>query len=379
MTAIVYRNPIDLGQRALIAALLDPQAADPPSPNAGQVWFNTTAGKFKGYDGTSVRVLLDSGRVVDSDIAAGAAIALAKLATDPLARANHTGTQLAATISDFAAAVRSNRLDQLAAPTADVPFGGRKITGLADGAAATDGATVGQMLAAITAKDYKDSVRVATTANVNLAAPGANVDGVAMGAGDRFLAAGQSTASQNGIYVYNGSAAAATRATDSDQNAEVTNGLSVRVTAGTHAGAEFLLTTADPVTVGTTPLTFSENPAAAALIAGTGLQIVGSTVSLVTPVTVANGGTGAVTAPAALTALGAAKVATVRVTGDGATTDLAVAHNLGSKNHTAQVWKVSDDTNPLVAMVRGVNSDTLKFTPAALNGEQFDVVCSAAA
>jgi hypothetical protein len=32
-------------------------------------------------------------------------IPVAKLAVNPLARANHTGTQLAATISDFAAAV----------------------------------------------------------------------------------------------------------------------------------------------------------------------------------------------------------------------------------------------------------------------------------
>lgn len=38
--------------------------------------------------------------VVNADVGAGAAIALSKLATDPLARANHTGTQAMATISD---------------------------------------------------------------------------------------------------------------------------------------------------------------------------------------------------------------------------------------------------------------------------------------
>jgi len=38
--------------------------------------------------------------IVNADIHASAAIALSKLATDPLARANHTGTQLLATISD---------------------------------------------------------------------------------------------------------------------------------------------------------------------------------------------------------------------------------------------------------------------------------------
>ena len=49
----------------------------------------------------------DINDLVDADISASAAIALSKLATDPLARANHTGTQLAATISDFSHALLS--------------------------------------------------------------------------------------------------------------------------------------------------------------------------------------------------------------------------------------------------------------------------------
>src|SRR4051812_46104828 len=43
-----------------------------------------------------------TGAILNGDLAGG--IALSKLATDPLARANHTGTQLAATISDFTTA-----------------------------------------------------------------------------------------------------------------------------------------------------------------------------------------------------------------------------------------------------------------------------------
>lgn len=43
--------------------------------------------------------------IVDGDISGSAAIALSKLATNPVARANHTGTQLAATISDLGTAV----------------------------------------------------------------------------------------------------------------------------------------------------------------------------------------------------------------------------------------------------------------------------------
>jgi hypothetical protein len=45
--------------------------------------------------------MIADGTIADADINASAAIALSKLATDPLARANHTGSQAASTISDF--------------------------------------------------------------------------------------------------------------------------------------------------------------------------------------------------------------------------------------------------------------------------------------
>ena len=81
--------------------------------------------------------------IVNADINASAAIALSKLATDPLARANHTGTQTASTISDFDTQVRTNRLDQMAAPTASVALNSQKITGLGTPTSSTDAATKG--------------------------------------------------------------------------------------------------------------------------------------------------------------------------------------------------------------------------------------------
>lgn len=87
----------------------------------------------------SLVAVIKAGSVTNAMLAGS--IALAKLATDPLARANHTGTQLAATISDFNTAVRTNRLDQMAAPTASVAMNAQKITGLADPSAAQDAMT----------------------------------------------------------------------------------------------------------------------------------------------------------------------------------------------------------------------------------------------
>ena len=51
--------------------------------------------------GTVTSSMILDGTILDADINASAAIALSKLATDPLARANHTGSQTASTISDF--------------------------------------------------------------------------------------------------------------------------------------------------------------------------------------------------------------------------------------------------------------------------------------
>ena len=90
--------------------------------------------------GTITSADLVDGTIVASDIANGT-ITAAKMVSDPYARANHTGTQLAATVSDFDTQVRTSRLDQMAAPTASVALNAQKITGLADPTLAQDAAT----------------------------------------------------------------------------------------------------------------------------------------------------------------------------------------------------------------------------------------------
>jgi phage-related tail fiber protein len=112
--------------------------------------------------------------------------------------------------------------------------------------------------------DYKASVRVATTANITLSGE-QTIDGVSVVAGDRVLVKDQSTGSQNGIYV--ASASAWSRAADCDVASEITSGMLVPVEAGT-IGADiiFQLTTENPITVGTTALTFSAAGGAIALL-----------------------------------------------------------------------------------------------------------------
>ena len=91
--------------------------------------------------GTITSADLVDGTIVATDIADGT-ITAAKMVSDPYARANHTGSQTASTISDFNTAVRTNRLDQMATPTASVALGAQKITGLADPTSAQDAVTI---------------------------------------------------------------------------------------------------------------------------------------------------------------------------------------------------------------------------------------------
>jgi hypothetical protein len=73
-----------------------------------------------------------NGTIINDDINASANIALSKLATDPLARANHTGTQTASTVSDFDTQVRTSKVTDLAAPTGSFSMNSQKITNLAN-------------------------------------------------------------------------------------------------------------------------------------------------------------------------------------------------------------------------------------------------------
>ncbi|MGW3421282.1 hypothetical protein [Streptomyces phaeochromogenes] len=88
---------------------------------------------------TSAKIVNET--IVNGDISASAGIALSKLETNPLARANHTGTQAASTISDLATVVQAYRLDQFANPNADVSLASHKLTSVTDPTSAQDAAT----------------------------------------------------------------------------------------------------------------------------------------------------------------------------------------------------------------------------------------------
>ncbi|MFJ5236691.1 phage tail protein [Pseudomonas neuropathica] len=115
--------------------------------------------------------------------------------------------------------------------------------------------------------DGKQSVRVAASTNIVL--NGAQqIDGVAVIAGDRVLLPSQTLAKDNGLWVVaNGDWV---RATDSNNSAKVTPGLTVMVEEGTANGDSLWhLTTNAPITLGTTALTFKMLAGRTGIAAGT--------------------------------------------------------------------------------------------------------------
>lgn len=102
--------------------------------------------------------------------------------------------------------------------------------------------------------DSKQSVRIATTANIALAGPQV-IDGVAVVAGDRVLVKNQTAAKDNGLYI--AAVADWVRAKDADVSTEVTSGLIVSVEQGaTLADTRWQLVTDGAIVLGSTALTF---------------------------------------------------------------------------------------------------------------------------
>lgn len=286
-----FLTPIDMTQLELLNARLQQLASAPGSPVSGQIWYNTTTGKLE-YRGASGTI-------------------------DPTARANHTGTQLAATISDLATTVQAYRLDQFAAPTAPVSFNSQRITNVGTPTSAADAVTKSYVDGLVNGTDWKQSVRCATTANITLSGL-QTIDGVTVVAGDRVLVKNQTTGSANGIYV--AASGAWSRAADADVGT-LTSGAAVMVTEGTTLGdSQWRLTTDDPISVGTTSLAFAQIGAATSYTQGTGIIISGNTVSIDPTVVVKK---------------------FAQDVGDGTSTAIAVTHGLSTLDVTVEVFDKS--------------------------------------
>jgi hypothetical protein len=170
--------------------------------------------------------------------------------------------------------------------SADLNANSQKITNLAAPTNSGDAANKAYVDAVSEGLHVHAAARVYVATNIDLSTDleaGDVIDGITLVAGDRVLVNGQSTQSQNGIYVVQASGAAV-RATDFDTPTEVKSGDFVFVSVGTNYANTGWVQTLSPATIGADPISFTQFSGAGTYLAGDGLSLNGSTFSVdVTP------------------------------------------------------------------------------------------------
>lgn len=207
---------------------------------------------------------------------------------------------------------------------------------------------------------WKDSCRVATQSNLNLASPGATIDGITMASQDRILVRSQSTASENGIYVWNGAAVAATRSLDASTFAELEQAVTT-VEEGTSAATTYRQdqingtidsSTISWVTFGTAAPAASESTAGIAELATQAETDAGTDdLRIITPLKLA-------------TWSGRIKKYSVSI-GDGSATSYTVTHNLASRDVHVTVYNASSYDEVITDVTHATtNTLTIVFATA---------------
>ena len=208
---------------------------------------------------------------------------------------------------------------------------------------------------------WKDSVRAASTVNINLAAPGTTIDGVTMAANDRFLVKDQTTQSQNGIYIYNGSAVAATRAPDANTFAEIEQAV-VTVEEGTSNGSTTWRQTQINGTIDTNNVLFTSFGTSA----GAATETTAGVAEIATQAETNTGTDDArIVTPLKLTNWSGRKRKAIATIGDGSSTSFNLDHNFATRDVTVEVYKNSGNFDTVLVDVTRPSTNRVTLTFAA--------------
>lgn len=192
--ARVFESTVDFREHPWLNAVLEAIAGNPgATPVDGRIWFDSTASTVKAR--------------------------LGGVTVDLRNRATMTGSQTAATISDFTAAVQAIRWASMTPPNAAVNMNSQQFSGLAAASSGGQAVEWAQFQTALSniqvGMDFKEHADIAALTNINIAAPGGTINGRAMVVGDRLLLTAQTVTSQKGLWTWNGAATPLTRPADS--------------------------------------------------------------------------------------------------------------------------------------------------------------------
>lgn len=247
-----------------------------------------------------------------------------------------------------------------------------KILNLPAGTASGHPVTFEQMNSAIEGIAWKDSARVSTQANLNLASPGASIDGITMSAGDRVLVRAQTDPIENGLYIWNGAATPATRALDSSTFAEL-EGAVVTVEEGTSAGASFRQTQVNGI-VGTNDVVWTSFGTAAPSASET-------TAGVAELATQAETDTGTddarIVTPLKLKSWSLRVKGLAQNVGDGAATQIDVTHNFNTRDVSVEIYRNGTPWDSIICDVERSDANTVRLRFAsAPTSNQFRVIIS---
>jgi hypothetical protein len=218
-----------------------------------------------------------------------------------------------------------------------------------------------------TATYYNGPTNSGVGATLTFASGVLTINGVTLVLNDRVLLAGQTLGNQNGVYVVKtagavGVAGVLQRAADLQSIDQVYLGQVLSVAAGTvGSGALFVVVEPKPAQFGVDNLVFSS---AGSFDRGTmasqnanAVAITGGTITGITPLPIASGGSNSATGAAALTSFGVKRGTTTTYAGGGtstsftantlAATDLVFAEILTSANNAVAITKAVPTVNTL--------------------------------
>jgi hypothetical protein len=224
-------------------------------------------------DGVSTNTDIDLALVTD-----GATGTFLKFTRDVYGRVAGT---TAVTTADITALVDATYVNSNGdTMTGTLTFSSGTVTGIPTPTAALDAANKSYVDAVAAGLSWKQAVRAASTVaggNLTLATT-TTVDGVALVSGDRVLVKNQTNATENGIYLFNGTGLTS-RSPDMDAAAEFA-GATLFVTEGAVNGDTGWTQTAEVVSLGTTPVAFYQFSGSATYSWGIGLGMTGNQIDV---------------------------------------------------------------------------------------------------